>query len=93
MFGLMRNLVISLLAMAVLYVVISIYSRSVRRERLEKDADVKIAEGTLAESARDGFIEDGMAAYEASPRRKLIALVFLIPFVVIGLVTYLTNFY
>lgn len=90
--GLMRNLAISMLVMAVLYVMISIYSRSVRRERLEKEAADKIADGELAESARDRFIDDGMTTYEGSLRRKLIALVFVVPFVVVGALVYLTNF-
>lgn len=91
-FGVLRVFFLSLAGMAVLYVIISLYSRSVRRERLENEADEKIDAGELAQSGREGFIESGMRAYESSLRRKLIALVFAVPIIVVVAMIYVTNF-
>lgn len=90
--GVMRILVFGLLGAAALYVIIALYSRSVRRERLEKRADEDIAEGALDAGARDDFIERGMEEYERSLRPKLIFGVFVIPFVVVVAMIYVTNF-
>ena len=78
------------LALGVLYICISLYSRSVRREKLEKEWDVNPPEGATPQM-RSSFIEDGMAVYEGGLRKKLILLVFIVPPVVVGTIIYLIN--
>jgi hypothetical protein len=85
--GLLRLAIVGFVVLTVVYVLVSIYSRSVRRERLEKRYDEGDVEGD-----RDAYIETGMRAYQKGLRRKLIWLVYIIPMgVMLGLV-YFLNF-
>ena len=63
------------------------YSRSVRREKLEKRFDAGGEDGP-----REQFIEDGLKAYESSLRRKLIWGVYIIPIILVVVMIYVTNF-
>ncbi len=73
--------------LAVVFFVASIYSGSVRREKLEKKWDREVKTGD-----RDAYVEAGMQAYDKGLRKKFLWLIFVIPvLVIIGLV-YLTNF-
>ncbi len=78
------------IALSVIYVSVSIYSRSVRREKLEKRWDANPPEGADT-AARDAYIADGMTLYESGLRRKLIALVYVVPTLVIAAILYITN--
>ena len=64
MIGLVRAAVLGFLALSVVYVLVSIYSRSVRRERLEKSWDSDPAREGQARTERDAYIEAGMAEYK-----------------------------
>lgn len=92
MLGAIRLGVFGLVVLTILYFLISLYSRSVRREKLENEAAEQIAQGTLDAEARDAYIEDGMRDYEGSLRRKLILGVFVVPVVVVIMLIYVTNF-
>jgi len=76
-----------LIGLTVLYMLISVYSRSVRREKLEKQWDE--GEGT---GEREAFIEEGMAAYRHSLRRKLIWGVYVVPIIAVSILIYVLNF-
>lgn len=91
MIAFLRLAVFGLVGLTVLYVLLSIYSRSLRREGLEKEWDANPPADATPE-ARDAWIEKGMAAYQKSLRRKLIWLVYVIPVVVIGVLLYLVNY-
>lgn len=82
----LRLAVFGFLFLGVVYLLISIYSRSVRREKLEKEWDEDIQEGD-----RDAFIAAGMKDYEGSLRKKLILLVFVIPVCVVAGLFYVVN--
>ncbi len=85
--GLIRLGVFGFLALAVIFVLVSIYSRSIRREKLEDKWDEEVKTGD-----RDAYIEAGMQKYESGWRKKFLWLIFVVPvFVVLGLV-YLNNF-
>jgi len=84
--ALVRLGVFGFLFLAVVYLLVSVYSRSVRREKLEKHWDAEVNEGD-----RDAYIADGMKEYEHSLRRKLIVLVFIIPILVVGFTVYMVN--
>jgi hypothetical protein len=85
--GLTRLAVFGFIALSVIFILLRIYSRSVRREELEKEFD----RGGIAGS-RDAHIEAGLKAYEHSLRRKLIWLVYVIPTVVVVGLVYILNF-
>lgn len=88
MIAMVRLGVFGFLFLCVVYVLVSIYSRSIRREKLEDEWDEEIKTGD-----RDAFIAAGMKDYDGSLRKKLILLVFVIPVgVVIGML-YFINFW
>ncbi len=85
--GLVRLVVFGFVALGIIYLSISIYSRSVRREKLEKAYD----ENPVAGMTRDAYVQQGVEAYNKSFRPKLIGLVFVIPPLVVGAIIYITN--
>ena len=64
-----------------------IYSRSLRREKLEKHWDAERPEGT----ERETYISEGLKAYDKSIRPKLLAIVYVVPFIIIGVTIYMIN--
>jgi hypothetical protein len=87
MIALIRLAVFGFIGLTVLYFLMSIYSRSLRREELEKLWDAAQGPGE-----RDAFIDDGMVAYEKGLRKKLIWLVYVIPTLAMFVGMYLLNF-
>ncbi len=81
-------LVVGFVVLTVLYLLISVYSASVRRERLEKDWDDAGRPGE-----RSDFVRAGMDVYRKSLRRRLILLVYVLPVVAAGVTLYLVNYY
>jgi hypothetical protein len=69
------------------YLLVSIYSRSIRTEKLEKRWDAEHPEGI----SREDYVRDGLKAYDASLRRRLILLIYVLPFVAVGVAIWLTN--
>ena len=74
------------IALTVLYLILSVWSRSVRREKLEEEWDSEIRSGD-----RDAFIEDGLRDYDRSLRRKLILGVYVIPVLFVLGMIYVMN--
>ena len=91
MIGILRILVFAFIALSVVYFLVSIYSRSVRREKLEKAWDNDPAREGAAKGARDAYISDGMAVYEHGLRKKLIWLVYILPAVAVAIIIYVVN--
>lgn len=87
MIALARLVVIGFVILTVFYWLIRIYSRSLRREKLEKRWAEEGAEGD-----RDAYVEAGMREYDASLRPKLLILVYVVPTVVVGIILYATSF-
>ncbi len=90
-FELLRIWVAEFIGLTVIYVLVSIYSRSVRREKLEKRWDTDPAHEGATGSARDAFIQDGMDHYEHGLRKRLIWLVYVIPMVAVAVIVYFVN--
>lgn len=88
--GFIKLVVFGFIGLSVIYLSISLYSRSVRKERLENEFDAQNPEGA-AEGARDTFVAEGIVAYNNSIRPKLIGLVYLVPTVVIAGIVYTIN--
>ncbi|MCF1707795.1 hypothetical protein L0V05_03085 [Tabrizicola sp. J26] len=86
MIGLLRLVVFGFVGLSIVYLLVSVYSRSVERERLEKEWD---AGGV--DQDRDAYIHEGLKRYQHGLRRKLIALVYVIPAVVIAIIVYVVN--
>jgi hypothetical protein len=86
MIGFIRLFVMLFVALTVIYVSLSFYSRSVRRGKLREkwEAGKQLVD-------RDTFVQRGLERYDGSIRRKLLLGVYLVPIVVIGLIIYLTN--
>ena len=87
MIALIRLVVVGFVVLTVFYFLIRVYSRSLRREKLEK----RWAElgGT---GDRETYVENGLREYDASLRPKLILLVYVIPTVVALVILYVTSF-
>lgn len=88
MFALARLMVIGFLVLSVVYICLSLYSRAVRRDKLEKEWDEEIQQGD-----RETFVKAGLRDYDGSLRRKLILGVYIVPLTVISVIIYLTNFH
>lgn len=89
--SLIRLVVFGFIGLTALYFLIAIYSRSVRREKLENRWAEDHPDGGDP-VARDAYIERGMAEYESSIRPKLILLVYVIPAIAVGVIHYLTTY-
>ncbi len=76
-----------LVGLSVIYLSLSVYSASIRRERLEKQYDAEPVTG----QNREAFVETGMAAYLASLRPKLLVLVYVVPVVIFMGIVYVIN--
>lgn len=87
MIGMFRLALFGYLGLTVMYFLVSIYSRSIQREELEKEWDANQGPGE-----RDAFIAAGMADYEKGLRKKLIWLVYVIPTLAVIAAIYLLNF-
>ncbi len=88
--GLIRLVVLGFIGLSVVYFAISIFSRSIRREKLEKEWDANPPEGGDM-ATRATYIKEGMAAYESGFRKKLIVLVYIVPPLFVAAILYLTN--
>lgn len=90
MIGFLRLAVIGFVGLSVAYLLLSIYSRSVRREELEKTWAADHPDGGDPDG-REAYIETGMKDYEKSLRSKLIVLVYVIPLILMAVTMYLVN--
>jgi Ca2+/Na+ antiporter len=85
--GWLRLALVGLVVLTLVYWLVSVYSRSVRREALEKEWDAG-----PQDIGRDAFIADGLKEYQHGLRRRLILLVYIVPAVVIPAIIYILNF-
>lgn len=76
----------ALIGLTVVYVLVGIYSRSVRREKLEKRW---LAEGL--EGDRDAWIDEGMRAYEKGLKKRLLWLIYILPMLAFIATIYFVN--
>lgn len=88
--GFIRLIVLGFIGLSMLYFLISVYSRSIRREKLEKEWDANPPKGDDL-ATRDTYIKEGMIEYERGFRKKLIILVYVIPPLFVATILYLTN--
>ena len=92
MIGMLRAGVLAFVILTVVYLLVSVYSRSIRREKLEDAWDTDPAREGAEKDQRDAYIEAGMQAYRHGLRRKLIWLVYIIPMAVVLATVYAVNY-
>ncbi len=85
-FGWIRLAIMGAVVLAIVYMLVSVYSRSIRREKLEKHFDAGGVEGD-----RDAYIENGMKVYQHGLRRRLIWLVVVLPIAAVIATVYFVN--
>ena len=90
MIAIIRLAVFGFIILSIAYLLISVYSRSVRREKLEKAWDANPPSGA-GDLERKAHREEGMRAYEHGLRKKLIWLVYIIPTIAIVVIVYFVN--
>lgn len=87
MFALFRFAIPLLIVLTIIYVALSLYSRSVRRGKLEAYWEEQGQTGD-----REAFVELGLKKYDESLRRKLIWGVYIVPVSVVGVLVYVMNY-
>jgi hypothetical protein len=88
MAALARLLIIGFVVLTVIYISLSLYSRAVRRGKLKEWWEEEGRPGDL-----DSYIDRGLEEYDSSLRRKLILGVYVVPFSVVAIIIYFTNFH
>jgi hypothetical protein len=91
MIAFFRLAVFGLVALTIVYLIVSAYAASVRRERLEGEWDDTPPAGGDAK-ARAAFIAQGMRAWRHGFRHKLILAVYVVPMLLVAVIIYLLNF-
>jgi len=76
-----------LIVLTVIYIVLSLWSRSTRRRKLNDYWDRKGLTGD-----REAFVKRGLKQYDNSIRRKLLLGVYIVPLVVIATLVFVMNF-
>lgn len=87
MIGILRSVVVGFILLTIVYLTVAMYSRSVRREKLEKAFDVGDIDGD-----RDTYIKDGMQEYEHGLKRRLLWLIYIVPSAIVAVTVYLVNY-
>lgn len=85
--AIIRLFVIAFIVLSVVYVCVSLYSRAVRRDKLEREWEEEGSEGD-----RDAFVRAGMVEYDGSLRKRLILGVYIIPTVIVATIIYVVNY-
>lgn len=85
-----RLVVGGFVVLTVIYVCVALYSRSVRRERLEGEWDANPPAGADME-ARRTYVEQGMLTYYSSFRRRLVLLVYVVPAIIVTVILFVVN--
>jgi len=87
MFALLRLGGMLLIGLSVVYLCLSLYSRSRRKEKLREEWEETDKSGDWT-----AFKREGLQKYDRSLRAKLIWGVYIVPIAVIGFLVYITNF-
>ncbi|MEM9437528.1 MAG: hypothetical protein AAGA15_13765 [Pseudomonadota bacterium] len=86
----LRLFIIVMVISTILYISISIYSRAVRRQKLERQWRAELRVGD-----RDAWMNEELEKYDQSLKRRLILLVYVLPLAFlgfIGIMLYVQNF-
>jgi hypothetical protein len=81
------------IGLTIAYFFTSIYSRSVRREKLEKAWDTDPTREGLPANERTAFIDAGMEQYEKGLKKRLLWLIYIIPTIAFAATIYFVNWH
>ena len=84
--GWLRLIFMALVVLTIVYFFVGLYSRSVRREKLENQW---VEDGL--DGDRDAWIEEGMKAYDKGLKKRLLWLIYIVPMVVFVTIIYVIN--
>jgi hypothetical protein len=90
-FGWLRLAFFLFIGLTIVYFLTAIYSRSVRREKLEKAWDTDPAREGAPLHERTQFIEAGMERYEKGLKKRLLWLIYIIPTIGFAATIYFVN--
>ena len=79
------------IGLTIAYFLTAIYSRSVRREKLEKSWDTDPAREEEPAADRQSFIEAGMEHYEKGLKKRLLWLIYILPTIAFVATIYFVN--
>jgi hypothetical protein len=79
MIGWLRLAFFMYVGLTIIYFVTGIYSRSVRREKLEKEWDSDPARVAQTQQERTAFIESGIVQYDKGLKKRLLLLIYIVP--------------
>ena len=91
--GWIRLALFGIVVLSIVYFVTAIYSRSVRREKLEKEWDTDPARENATLADRTEFIETGMLHYEKGLKKRLLWLIYIMPALAFLATIYFVNWY
>lgn len=91
--GWLRLAFLMYVALTVIYFVTGIYSRSVRREKLEKEWDTDPMREGQTEQERRAFIDAGMVHYDKGLKKRLLWLIYILPTVGFLVTIYFVNWH
>lgn len=91
MTALFRLIVLVLLLEAMFYLLLRIYIRSLRREKLEEIWDERHPDLTGNDALRDAFVRKAMVGFDKTLKSRLLWLVFILPTVAMMAVVYWVN--
>ena len=102
MIAVIRLTVMGFLVLSVVFICVSLYSRSVRKQKLEeaweagdRDGDWRVQpqeEEVGPYTDRDSYMKAGLELYDRSLKKKLIWGVYVFPAALVGFLIYATNF-
>ena len=87
--SLIRLVFFGFIICSLIYVAVSWYSRSVRREKLENQWAEENPDGDIHDRA--AFVQSGIDAYNSGLRPKLVLLVYIVPAVLVIAAFFMTN--
>ena len=91
--GWLRLFAFALVGLTIVYFIVGIYSRSVRREKLEKEWDTDPAREGQTAGERQAFIEAGMVHYDKGLKKRLLWLIYILPTIGFAVTIYFINWH
>lgn len=91
MIGAWRILLLGFVVLSAIYVYLSIRGRWRAKHALEAEFEASEA-SDKSEDAREKFVAEGLEVYRHSLRRKLILGVYVVPFLIVITMVYVTNY-
>ncbi|MDO5612031.1 MAG: hypothetical protein Q4G14_02165 [Paracoccus sp. (in: a-proteobacteria)] len=91
MAALLRLIAVVIAIEALFYVLLSLYIRSLRREKLEEEWDRRHPDRAGDSRERKDFVRRSMVGFEKTLKARLVGLVFVVPTLAIMAIIYYVN--